>query len=79
MRNGDRYFLFNELGELIIARLSQDGFNEISRTKIIPPTKYQLSRRGGVGGVCWAHPAYANRRIFIRNDNKLICTSLEAE
>ncbi len=74
VRNGDRYWLFNELGELIIAKLSPSGFDEISRTKIIQPTLEQLRRRDGV---CWAHPAYANRHIFIRNDKQLICTSLE--
>lgn len=76
VRHGERYFLFNELGELLIAKMSRAGFQEISRTKIIEPTLYQLARRGGV---CWAHPAYADRSIFIRNDKRLIRTSLEAE
>ncbi len=74
VRNGDQYWLFNESGELIIAELTSSGFHEISRAKIIAPTLDQLRQRGGV---CWAHPAYANRHIFIRNDNQLICTSLE--
>lgn len=76
VRNGDRYWMFNELGDLIIAKLSRNGFEEISRTKIIEQTEDQLPRRGGV---CWAHPAFADRHIFVRNDNKLICTSLEAK
>ena len=76
VKNGDKYWLFTERGELIIARLAPDKFHEISRTKLIDPTTEQLSRRGGV---CWAHPAFANRHVFQRNDNELVCASLEAE
>jgi hypothetical protein len=63
--------MFNEQGELIISELSPKGFNEISRTKIIEPTKEQLPR-----GVTWSHPAFANRHIFVRNDNLLVCIDL---
>jgi outer membrane protein assembly factor BamB len=73
VKNGDRHFLFTERGELIIARLAPDKFHEISRTKLIDPTTEQLRRRGGV---CWAHPAFANRHIFQRNDKELVCASL---
>jgi outer membrane protein assembly factor BamB len=75
VKNGDKYWLFTERGELIIARLTPQGFGEISRTKLLEPTMEQLRRRGGV---CWAHPAYANRHIFQRNDKELVCASLEA-
>jgi len=74
VRNKDRVWMFNELGDLIIAQLSQNGFREISRAKLLDPTTDQLSRRGK--GVCWAHPAYANRHIFARNDKQLVCVSL---
>lgn len=72
----DRYFLFNELGELIIARLSPQGYQELSRAPLLEPTTDQLpSRRGGV---CWAHPAFANRHVFARSDRELVCASLAA-
>lgn len=76
VKNGDRYFLFNERGELIIARLSPKGYDEISRTKLIEPTMEQLRQRGGV---CWSHPAFANRHVFVRNDKELVCASLAAD
>lgn len=76
VRNGDRMFMFNERGELIIARLSPEGYEEIDRTKLIEPTTEQLRQRGGV---CWAHPAYANRHVFIRNDKEIVCASLAKE
>src|SRR5205085_1557894 len=42
VRNGDRIWMFNERGQLIIARLSPKGFEEISRAQVIEPTKGQL-------------------------------------
>jgi len=76
VKNGDRVWMFNERGELLITKLSPQGFTEISRTKIINPTTVQLSQRNGV---CWAPPAYANKCVFVRNDEELICVSLAAE
>lgn len=75
-KNGDKVWMFNERGELMIAKLSPQGYEELSRTKIISPTTAQLNQRGGV---VWTHPAFANRCIFIRNDEELICTSLAKE
>jgi len=77
VQNGKRVWMFNELGELIISELSPEGFNEISRAKLIEPTEGQLERDGK--GVCWSHPAFANKHVFARNDNELVCASLAAE
>lgn len=73
VKNGDRMWMFNERGELLIARLSPQGYEELSRAKLIAPTRVQLGQRGGV---CWSHPAYANRHVFARNDEELVCASL---
>ncbi|MBM4027619.1 MAG: dehydrogenase, partial [Planctomycetes bacterium] len=73
VRNADKVWMFNERGELLIGRLTPEGFHEISRTRLIEPTTDQLNQRGGV---CWAHPAFANRRIYIRNDKELVCADL---
>jgi len=76
VENGERIWMFNERGELIISRLSPTGFTELSRAKLIDPTTEQLRMRGGV---CWAHPAYAGRHVFARNDRELVCASLAAD
>ena len=76
VRNGDKIWMFNERGDLIISKLSPTGFEEISRAKLIEPTTGQLAQRGGV---CWSHPAYAYKHIFARNDRELVCASLAAE
>lgn len=71
---GDRYFLFSETGELIIAKLSPKGYEEIDRAKVIEPTLFSRTR-----DVNWSHPAFANRRMYVRNDQELICYSMAAE
>ena len=70
----DIFFLFNEHGELITAKLTPDGYEEISRTKIIEPTNRLAGR-----DVVWMHPAFANRCVYARNDKEIICVSLAAE
>ena len=73
--HGEDVWMFNERGELIISQLSPRGFQEKSRSLLIEPTEEQLRQRGGV---CWAHPAFANRHVFARNDKELVCVSLAA-
>ncbi len=76
VRQADRYFINNDRGELIIARLSPAGYQEVSRTELIKPTTAGGGRRER-GAVNWSHPAYANRHIFARNDEEILCASLE--
>lgn len=72
--NDDRVFIANEQGELIIARLTPDGYQELDRAKLIEPTQ-PIQRRMTV----WSHPAFAMRSVFARNDKELIRVSLAAE
>src|SRR5262249_4076331 len=68
----DRIFLFNEQGELIIARLTPKGYDEIDRAKILEPTnKYAQGRP-----VVWSHPAYANGHAYARNDKEIVAVDL---
>jgi outer membrane protein assembly factor BamB len=71
---GDRYFLFNEQGDLIIANLTPKGYEELSRAHIIEPTNHMVEDRP----VVWTHPAYANKCVYVRNDDEIICVSLAA-
>ena len=68
-------WMFNERGELLIGTALAQGFHEISRAKLIAPTTVQLGQRGGV---CWSHPAFADKHVFARNDEELVCASLAA-
>jgi outer membrane protein assembly factor BamB len=75
VRHGAETWIFNDRGELVIGRLSPQGFDEIDRAKLIDPTRVQLNRRGGV---CWSHPAFAYRHVFARSDKELVCADLSA-
>jgi len=76
IRHQDKTWIFNEQGELIIAKLTRDGFQELSRAKLLDPTTDQLRRRDGV---TWSHPAFAYKHIFARNDKELVCADLSAK
>lgn len=71
VKHEDRYFLHNEQGDLIIARLSGDGYEEVSRAKLVEPTR-QVRRRMTI----WSHPAFAMKSVFARNDRELVRVSL---
>jgi outer membrane protein assembly factor BamB len=70
-KNGDRYFLFNEKGDLIIAKLTPKRYEEVSRAHLLEPTNTDAGRP-----VVWSHPAFANRCVYARNDKEIICVSL---
>ena len=74
VQQSDRVWMLNEQGELLVTRLSPTGAEVLSRAQVIEPTKVQLNRRNE--GVVWAPPAYADRAIFVRSDNELICCPL---
>lgn len=71
VRSGDLFYLFNELGELVVAKMNPQGYEEISREKIIEQTNNAFGRE-----VVWCPPAFANGCIYVRNDEKLICVPL---
>lgn len=70
---GDAVFLFTDRGELIRARLTPEGYREISRARLLEPTSPFGSRK-----CAWSPPAYANGHVFARNDQELVCATLTA-
>lgn len=73
-RQGDRYWLFNEKGEIVLARLTPEGYTELGRVKVIEPTNRAFGRP-----VVWSPPALANRRVYLRNDKEIICVDVAAQ
>jgi outer membrane protein assembly factor BamB len=71
VKNGDRFFIFNELGSLIIARLTPEGYKEIDKAKLIDQTAATFGRK-----YVWSHPAFADKCVFVRNDKEVACFSL---
>ncbi|MFN9039027.1 MAG: pyrrolo-quinoline quinone, partial [Planctomyces sp.] len=73
VRQGSRYVLFNELGELLLAELTAEGYREIDRAKVIEPSNFAFGRE-----VVWSMPAFANLHVYLRNDNQIICVDFAA-
>ena len=67
----DKFWMFAETGDLIIGQLTPKGFTEISRTHVIDPTNNAFGRE-----VVWCAPAFANKRMYVRNDKELVCVDL---
>lgn len=74
VKNGDHCFLFSETGDLIIAKLTPEKYQEISRAHLLDPTNSDPGRP-----VVWSHPAFANKSVYARNDKEIVCVSLAAE
>ena len=84
VRHEDRYFVYNENGDLIIAQFTPEGYVELDRTHLLAPTSRtsygptrpgsRARRRHGQSDrpVVWAHPAFANRHVVLRNDEEII-------
>ena len=62
-----QFWILGEMGDLIVAELSPQGYREVSRARVLEPTNTSGSRK-----VLWSHPAFAMRSVFLRNDKELI-------
>jgi len=74
VKHEDRYFLFSEQGDLIIAKLTPQEYQEIGRAHLLEPTGPSQRRE-----VVWSHPAFANRNVYVRNDREIVSVSLAAK
>lgn len=66
--------LFTDRGDLILARLTADGYQEVGRFHLLDPTADFGQKK-----MAWVPPAYSGQRAFARNDKELVCVSLAAE
>jgi outer membrane protein assembly factor BamB len=78
IKNANRFFIVNEKGDLIIARLTPQGYQEVSRAHILDPDSQSRQSTSG-RNVLWSHPAFADRCVFMRNDKEIVCVSLAVE
>lgn len=59
-----KLILFNDTGELILARASRDGYEELGRASVLG------------GEICWTQPTLFRGRLFVRNHNRAACVYL---
>ncbi len=65
------FWLVNEGGDLILARLSKEGYEELGRQHVLEPTNEAFGRP-----VVWSGPAFAEKAVFMRNDRELVRVDL---
>ena len=71
VKNNDHYYIATETGDLLIAQLSPEGYKEKGRFHMLDTSSRSFGRQ-----VVWSHPAFANKCVFARNDNEIVCISL---
>lgn len=70
---GKQCFIFTDRGDLYIARLTASGYEQIDKAHLCDPDMPLGARK-----VIWSHPAFANRRIFVRTNTEIIAFDLAA-
>lgn len=71
LNDSNRYLLFSEIGDLILAELDRKGYEELGRFHVLEPTGEAFGRE-----VVWSHPAYANATAYVRNDTEIVAVDL---
>jgi outer membrane protein assembly factor BamB len=69
-----KYWLVSESGDLILARLSKEGYTELGRQHVLEPTNEAFGRP-----VVWSGPAFAGKAAYLRNDKELVKVDLSAK
>jgi hypothetical protein len=62
---------FAETGHIVFGKLTVKGYEEIDRAKVIEQTNNAFGRK-----VIWCAPAYADKKMYVRNDKEIICVDL---
>ncbi|WP_417391737.1 PQQ-binding-like beta-propeller repeat protein [Gimesia sp.] len=65
INDSSRALILNSDGALILAELTPAGYRELARASLI--------------GETWAHPAYAETRVYARSNTKLVACKLPVE
>ena len=63
-------WLFTDEGNLILARLSGQGYQELGRTMLLQPTSEFFAHK-----MAWVPPAFANRCVFARSQQNSFAAS----
>lgn len=59
-----KLILLNDTGELILAKATKSGYEELARTTVLG------------GEICWTQPALLQGRLFVRNQSRAVCLYL---
>src|SRR5207245_3859030 len=63
---GDRLIVLGEQGNLALAEASPDSYREISACSVL-------------GGKCWSAPVLAGGKLYVRDEDQLVCLDVGAQ
>lgn len=66
-----RVWAFTDKGDLVLGKLSKTGFEELGRSHLLDPTGSAFGRK-----IVWSVPAFADRKVYARNDKELVAFDL---
>lgn len=72
--DSQRFWIASETGDLILAKLTPEGYEELGRKPLVEPTGDAFGRP-----VWWSHPAFAEKAVFARNDKEIVRVNLAAD
>jgi outer membrane protein assembly factor BamB len=68
---GEHVYGLTDQGDLVILKLSPQKCEVLAKAHILEPTHAGKGRKA-----VWSHPAFADRRVYLKNDKELVCVSL---
>jgi hypothetical protein len=70
---GKLVYGLTDQGDLVILKLSPEKCEVVSSAHVIEPTHSAKGRKA-----VWSHPAFADKRVYMKNDKEIVCVSLAA-
>jgi hypothetical protein len=68
---GEVVYGLTDQGDLVILKLSPEKCEVLAKAHIIDTTHAAKGRKA-----VWAHPAFADKRMYVKNDKEIVCISL---
>ncbi len=72
--DGMLYCLHEDDGTLALVEATDEGWNEVSRFELDPQTEQRASR-----GKIWTHPVVSDGKLYLRDQEIIICYDISAE
>jgi outer membrane protein assembly factor BamB len=70
---GDAVYGLTDQGDLVILKLTPEKCEVLAKAHVLEPTHAAQGRKA-----VWSHPAFADRRVYLKNDKEMVCVSLAA-
>ena len=68
---GDAVYGLTDQGDLVVLKLSPEKCEVLASAHVLEPTHAAKGRKA-----VWAHPAFADRCVYFKNDKEIVCVSL---